>query len=949
VSKPKVILQLYSGQNINTGDFYYRIEQPASALSKFDDLTVVNLDLLDLADPEILLKPDLLILHHLSDPDLLPVIRTRRERGLPVIYELADHFRYSQAHKPEFRRYGPPDYTLIMEELMRRCEAVQTNNSYLLDRYRELNDHFIILPNLVENVIPKAETPENSDRITVGWGGSARHYDDLKEFAPALMDWVRKYPTVRLAIMGSKSIQNIFQPIPRNQKLFQAAGGLAEYLSFLQQLDIGIAPLKQTEFNICRSDVKFLEYASREVVPLCGALGPYLNVGERGNSILHFSSVEELIQHLDLLFQNRELRRQIAKQALNWVQENRLSVGRLWENRADTYRELISHSARKQASDSGSREYDVEVGDALRSALKTPDTQKSLSRFHKAVQRNPQNYQAHYFYGWALSKCGRPGEAMAELTKALSIRPDSLRTILLLARVQVLSGQPEAALETVERGLNLEPSLPNLLCMKATLLQLNQRHQEAIRVLNECLEKNPDYVEAWTAYARSACILQKWADVQRSAKKLQRLIPDSPETPWLFANLYLGRRDYSAVKEQLAQALQLDPQHRPSLRLLKKVTIGKRPRQWRREHSPTFHTLRQSGYGRPMSHDTIRIFQFVSNPVCAPYRFDIPRKHLNLQDNFHVTSFRKFDRETYACIAQEADMLLVQRVMMSPAFERICSALNSLGKLVIYDIDDNLLDLPPDSRYAQRVPENYSVLIKQAIQTCQAVQCSTEALAEVIRTIHPEVVVLQNQLDEIRNIQAAKKMGGPVIIGYAAGEDHLLDWLAIKDAYNQAVEQLSSKGFETETWIIGDREIFDSIATDRKKYFPILPREKYLRLLEKLDISLLPLVDSSFNRCKSDIKFLESAAAGCAALASPHAYSDCIKHRQTGMLYNNCDEFIDSMKELTSNPKLIQKSSKNAHDYAAQNRLMCHHSGSWAATYQAWLSRSAELLSRGTC
>ena len=161
---------------------------------------------------------------------------------------------------------------------------------------------------------------------------------------------------------------------------------------------------------------------------------------------------------------------------------------------------------------------------------------------------------------------------MTELTSALSIWPYSLRTILLLARLQVISGELENAFGTAQKGLSIERLLPNLLCFKATLLQLNGRHHEALRVLCECLHTAPEYVEAWTAYARSACILEKWTDVEKSAEKLQRLIPEAPEAPWLFANLSLNYQDYSGAKKQLTRALQLDPQHRPSLRLLKKVT-----------------------------------------------------------------------------------------------------------------------------------------------------------------------------------------------------------------------------------------------------------------------------------------------------------------------------------------------------------------------------------------
>ena len=138
------ILQLYSGQKTSLGDFVYRIERPAKGLSSLKDIEVLNLDLLAITEPDLLIEVPLLILHHLSDPDLLPLIAERKARGKPTIYEIADNFRASHLHRKEARRTGPPDYHLVMQEIIRRCDAVQTTSMALEDRYRELNPNFFI-------------------------------------------------------------------------------------------------------------------------------------------------------------------------------------------------------------------------------------------------------------------------------------------------------------------------------------------------------------------------------------------------------------------------------------------------------------------------------------------------------------------------------------------------------------------------------------------------------------------------------------------------------------------------------------------------------------------------------------------------------------------------------------------------------------------------------------
>jgi len=467
------ILQLYSGQNISTGDYVYRIKRPEDGLSGIEGITVDSIDLLDVNRKSILIDAPLLILHHLVDPDLLPVVSERRNLGFPTIYELADNFRASQKHRPEAETTSP-DYHFVMEELIRRCDAVQTTCRALSDCYHHLNANSFLFPNVIAEVKTRSSNHAGSKIITIGWGGSARHYADLAHYASAINDWVLKHSDVRLAIMGSKKIQTLFRKLPSNQLLIHNPGSLGEYLSFLDELDIGIAPLLATEFNACRSDVKYLEYASREVLPLCSRFGPYIELGGNGERILLFENALELIQHLEFLRRNPEKRRQIAQQAREWVEKHRLSHKRHWQRRAKIYRQLL----RKMPSENPSvdkkhyYEVDLDVSKLLIQGMEASDPEESLDILKKAVDLYSSNYQVLYFYGWALSKLEKYPEAVKALKQALMIRPDSIRCAQLLAQIFILSRDVKSALFTIEKALRIEPNLRTLLKLKTTILQL---------------------------------------------------------------------------------------------------------------------------------------------------------------------------------------------------------------------------------------------------------------------------------------------------------------------------------------------------------------------------------------------------------------------------------------------------------------------------------------------
>src|SRR5690606_8456208 len=90
--------------------------------------------------------------------------------------------------------------------------------------------------------------------------------------------------------------------------------------------------------------------------------------------------------------------------------------------------------------------------------------------------------------------------------------------------------------------------------------------------------------------------------------------------------------------------------------------------------------------------------------------------------------------------------------------------------------------------------------------------------------------------------------------------------------------------------VIYDRSFFDALPAIDKTFRPYLPYDRYVEVLRRSDIALLPLRPSRFNRCKSDLKYLECAANGVACLASPTVYEGSIRHGETGLIYRSVAE-----------------------------------------------------------
>lgn len=341
--------------------------------------------------------------------------------------------------------------------------------------------------------------------------------------------------------------------------------------------------------------------------------------------------------------------------------------------------------------------------------------------------------------------------------------------------------------------------------------------------------------------------------------------------------------------------------------------------------------------------EKIRVFQYATNRACAPYRLEGPARALNATGKFLVRTFHSFDRAVFRTLASDADIVVFQRVKMSLAFAKLRNALKQYGKWLVYEIDDDLLHLPPESRFAQKTPANFRQQIQDAIASCDAVQCSTESLAQVLSALHSDVAVFENQLLQTPSGEKQVYAERPAIIAYAAGEDHWLDWLTIKDVFNRTVEQLENNGFSPQVWILGGRNIFDSVQTHNKRYFPLAPHDAYLRIMSQADVSIAPLANNRFNQSKSDVKFLESAAARCAFVASDVVYAKSVQHDRTGLLFHNSEQFAAHLKALVENPTRIVPVVENAHRYVTSERLIEQHIHKRQSAYLRWNEMRSRL------
>lgn len=223
-----------------------------------------------------------------------------------------------------------------------------------------------------------------------------------------------------------------------------------------------------------------------------------------------------------------------------------------------------------------------------------------------------------------------------------------------------------------------------------------------------------------------------------------------------------------------------------------------------------------------------------------------------------------------------------------------------------------------------------------ALRGPHALQTSTPALRAELMRHNGEVGLFPNQVWDYP--PQIRKLAGEVTLFFGA-LNREKDWQPCVEALNAVLAARPRLHVE----IVHDRKLFDALATANKRFTPTCPHGEYQRLLGASDIAFLPLADTPFNRMKSDLKFIEAAAQGAVALASPTVYGETLVDGETGLIFADADELRNKLLTLVDDSALRQRLARNAREYVRRERLLAAHAGARLDWYRSLLARREEL------
>ncbi len=306
-----------------------------------------------------------------------------------------------------------------------------------------------------------------------------------------------------------------------------------------------------------------------------------------------------------------------------------------------------------------------------------------------------------------------------------------------------------------------------------------------------------------------------------------------------------------------------------------------------------------------------------------------------------------------SALARQADVIVTQRhaVPDGAAADALIAHAKRTGATLVYDLDDDLLTIPPSHPDAAELRPKAKV-VRQMLEAADAVWLASSGLVERLARFRPDARLVPNALDErIWAYGSAPPRWQPhtMRILCVGSTTHARDLGLIMPA----LQRLKADFPERVTIdIVGMTPEFDLPSGISRVVPPFYATQSYPAFVHWINahtpgwhVGLAPLADTAFNRCKSPIKAIDYAAMGLAVLASDMpVYRGSLADGVAGHLVaNEAGAWLDALAGLVRDQGLWRHYAGSA--YAAFLVRASLHSQA-AGRHDAWSMLARAGLAR---
>lgn len=218
----------------------------------------------------------------------------------------------------------------VADEQFRLSDAIIVSTAFLKESlagvYPDKPIH--VVPNSLDfdiwdNVISDGKmVPKKEGVVRIGYTGCANHGGDMEMVKPVLLALLDEFPNLEIIIAQDLgTFADVKNP---RLKLLDRWVSIMDYPAMAKgwDMDIGIAPLRDNNFNRSKSNLRWLEYSALGLPTVASNVRPFQESIANGSTGILCGSKQDWYDNLKRLIENADLRKSIGSAAYQRVKQN---------------------------------------------------------------------------------------------------------------------------------------------------------------------------------------------------------------------------------------------------------------------------------------------------------------------------------------------------------------------------------------------------------------------------------------------------------------------------------------------------------------------------------------------------------------------------------------------------------------------------------------------------
>lgn len=357
----------------------YRISDPHIKLQTLfkDEFYIELAEDVEMLNTERIKKFDAIFYHSVMEQIESVANQTTllKSMGIKLIVDIDDYFEYHSLH-PYFAIAKAIKLKEKTINAIKKADLLTTTTEYYAEILKKFNKNVVVIPNSVNfkerqyqiNNIPH-------ETVNIGYVAGSSHLEDIKLLRGVMTSMLDK--NVQMHLCGFNSDRQtalnsiwhkmeieftdnysfkdnrfidylhefIQEPYPyQNQMKYKRVWTkpINSYCQSYDELDIALAPLQDSKFNYCKSNLKMLEAGAKKKPIIVSGVQPYLG-GEHGKNCLMVDPKKEhkhWMKYVKQLVESEQMRIDLGEGLYEYVYKN-FNLDDAVKLRAEIYRNIL--------------------------------------------------------------------------------------------------------------------------------------------------------------------------------------------------------------------------------------------------------------------------------------------------------------------------------------------------------------------------------------------------------------------------------------------------------------------------------------------------------------------------------------------------------------------------------------------------------------------------------